>query len=111
MRKRLITGLAVVGLGLVGARALLADDTAQLIEDSGIAPEIEYTICAQGVLRECGKLVQQSCTDWGTTSGGGGLNVAPGTFGANGSMTRTCATWTNIEVKLYKDKYKTKSTA
>lgn len=110
MQRGIVTALAVAGLVIGGATALRGEELLPTESGEGdAAAEIEYTVCAQGVLKECGKITQQRCNSWVTSSGGGGVTVQQNGGGLSGQVAMTCASYTTVETKVYKDRYKAKT--
>ena len=105
MRQHMVGAMAIAGLVLGSAGALRGEDF--LVEGSEEAevPQIEYTVCGQGVLKECGKYTSKQCTQYMPSSGSGGVTYGPGSGGVTGSLSGTCISWTDVEIKLYKDRY------
>ena len=110
MRQRMVGGMAIAGLVLGGAGVLRGEviEPTESVEGSS-ATEIEYTTCNHGVLRECGTSIEQRCTQFVASSGSGSLGFAPGSGSVSGSVSGSCISYTNITVKLYKDRYKPKA--
>ena len=106
MRRGLVTAFAVVGL-VGGVAGVLRGEGTLPTEggDGADGGEIEYTVCGQGVLKECGKITQQKCTQWVPTSGGGGFTIQPTGGGLTGQLGMTCSSMTTTETKIYKDRY------
>jgi hypothetical protein len=109
MRQRIVGAMAIAGLVLGGAGVLRGEDSVLVAESDEEGGEIEYTTCAQGVLRECGTRIDQQCTQFVPTSGSGSFGFGPGTGTLSGSVTGACISYTQITVKLYKDRYKVKA--
>ena len=114
MHKPIATAIAVATLALGGAGVLRAEDF--LVRDEGLedaAPEIEYTQCGQGVLNECGSVTQTRCTAWVTVTVSGSLGITGGLNpggSASGSTTLQCSSQTTTVTKVYKDRFKPKTT-
>ena len=115
MRHGFLMAAAVAGLALGSAGALSGSEIGALPStdaggDADAAGEIEYTVCGQGVLRECGSITSQRCTQFVPSSGGGTIGIAPGGGSISGNLSGTCISVTTTVTKLYKDRYKPKST-
>lgn len=104
--------MAALGLALGSAGALRGAEVLPTeVADGTAVPEIELTTCGSGVLRECGSYTTHQCTQWAPTSGSGSVSYGPATGGSlSGSVSGTCVSFTDIKLKLYKDKYKAKTT-
>ena len=109
MRQRTVGAMAIAGLVLGGAGVLRGEDALVTAEDDIEAPEIEYTQCAQGVLKECGTRTEQQCTQFVPSSGSGSFGWGPGSGTVSGSVAGTCISFTTVVIKLYKDRYKPKT--
>jgi hypothetical protein len=110
MRQRMVGAMAIAGLVLGGAGALRGAELEPTdAGETDAVTEIEYTTCAQGVLRECGTRTEQQCTQFVPSSGGGSISFAPGSGSLSGNVTGTCISFTTVTVKLYKDRYKAKT--
>jgi hypothetical protein len=109
MRQRTMGAMAVAGLVLGGAGVLRGEDVIVAAEDADVSAEIEYTTCAQGVLKECGTRTEQQCTQFVPSSGSGSFGWGAGSGTVSGSVTGTCISFTTVTIKLYKDRYKPKS--
>jgi hypothetical protein len=105
-----MTALAVAGMVSGAAGVLRGEGTLPTeVGEGDAAAEIVYTVCAQGVLKECGKITQQRCTSWVTTTGGGGITVQPRGGGLTATASQACASFTSVETKIYKDRYQAKT--
>ena len=109
MRQRTMGAMAIAGLVLGSAGALRGSTMITEGED-GSGGEIEYTVCAQGVLKECGEITSKRCTNFVLSSGGGSLGIGTGSGSVSGNATGTCFSWTETTTKIYKDRYKPKAT-
>ena len=109
MRKRMVGAMAVAGLVLGGAGALRAELVPTEVEEGSAPPEIEYTVCAQGVLKECGEIISKRCTQFVLSSGGGSLGFGTGSGSVSGNAAGTCISWTEVTTTIYKDRYKPKT--
>ena len=110
MRQRMVAAMAIAGLvlggtGVLHGREILITESAE--GDAG--GEIEYTVCAQGVLKECGSITSKRCTEYVVSSGGGSVSYGPGSGSLSGNAAGTCISWTETTTKLYKDRYKARS--
>ena len=112
MRQGLMTAVAVAALALGGAGALRAEILPSEGDPDGTAPEIEFTVCGQGVLKECGFIDAERCTQYATESAGGSIGGSTGVSGTSGTLsgnlTNKCISYTRTFTKIYKDRYKTK---
>lgn len=110
MHKATATLLTALALALAGAGALGASELVPIeTGDGDSTPEIEPTVCGQGVLKECGSITSQRCTQWVVTNVSGGGSVGPSSGSVSGSGSMTCSSWTTTYTKLYKDRYKQKT--
>jgi hypothetical protein len=110
MRQRTVGAMAIAGLVLGGAGVLRGEDVASVMsEEIDAVGEIEYTQCAQGVLKECGTRMEQQCTQFVPSSGSGSFGWGPGSGSVSGSVAGTCISFTTVTIKLYKDRYKPKT--
>lgn len=110
MRQRTMGAMAIAGLVLGGAGVLRGEEILITEVQDGSGGEIEYTVCAQGVLKECGEITSKRCTNFVLSSGSGGVSYGTGSGSVTGSASGTCISWTETTTKLYKDRYKPKTT-
>ena len=111
MRQRVVGAMAIAGLVLGGAGVVRGEDALPIAPgELDEAPEIEYTQCALGVLKECGTRTEQQCTSFVPNSASGSIGFGPGSGTLSGSVSGTCISYTTVTIKLYKDKYKSKGT-
>lgn len=110
MRQRMMGAMAIAGLVLGGAGVLRGEEMPVMEgADGEEAREIEYTVCAQGVLKECGSITSKRCTQYVVSSGSGTVSYGTGSGSVSGSAEGTCISWTETTTKLYKDRYKPKA--
>lgn len=110
MRQRIMGAMAIAGLVLGGAGVLRGEEILTEASDGDAGGEIEYTVCAQGVLKECGSITAKRCTQYVVSSGSGSVSYGTGSGSLSGSASGTCISWTETTTKLYKDRYKPKVT-
>ena len=111
MRHGMVATMAIAGLVLGGTGVLRGAEIGLTESTEGDAgSEIEYTVCAQGVLKECGVITSKRCTEYVVSSGGGSVGYGPGSGSLSGNASGTCISWTETTTKLYKDRYKPKTT-